>query len=510
MINGWMNKNAVMKYLLALYILASPLALFAQTLVIDHFSYTSVRDADRVWRAQASSPGIAQAEAGALTFALPFASGQDRAYWDRDTALDLSGYDTISLELTCPHPEAMRSLAVYFKSGNGWYIWNRPLRESGRQVLHMMKSDIETEGSPAGWHRIEAIRLSPWKGEAQNTTLTLHRLSAHNPSILLVRGTGMPAGEQNIARRVTQRISQWLSDLNLPHTVVDDKEMTAERLKRAGIVILGYNPTLSTAAREQLRTYLNNDGRVMVFYSSDQALATMLGFRMGAFQSSEAPGQWASMHFPDAADLRVPMRVYQNSWNIRAVHPASPSARVVAWWEDAQGNRRPDPAWTLSDKGAWMSHILLQGDDDNKRDMLAGLLARLNPSLWADIARSAVSQSGKIGPYGSFPQAVSGIRALSRAASQSEQIALRLKQAEEQERRMHLLYRSGRFPETVVMQRALRRNLLDAYALSQSPKRGELRGVWDHSGTGLYPGDWARTTKLLSDHGVNTLFVNLL
>ena len=490
--------------------LALPLLAHAQSMAIDDFSYASTRDADRAWRAHTSSPKTVSAEPGALTFSIPFAADQDRVYWDRELDLDLSGYDTINLDVTCPHPDAMRSLAVYFKSGNGWYIWNRPLREPGRQVLHMMKSDFETEGSPAGWHRIESIRLSPWKGASRNTTLTLHRLYAHTPSILMVRGTRMPAAEHNVARRTTQRVSQWLADLNLSHTVLEDRALTADRLQRARIVILAFNPSLTPSVRDLLQRFVANGGRIMVLYSGDEPLARMLGFRLGAYQSAEGPGQWAAIRFTDPVALRVPERVYQDSWNIRAVHPASESARIIAWWEDAQGRRTSDPAWTASDKGVWMSHILLQGDDDNKRAMLAGLLAHLHPVIWADIARYALGQSGKVGPYASFSESLIGIRALARSAPERERIQQLLKQAEEQERRMRMLYRSRRYPESIDLQRALRRNLMEAYALAQQPRTDELRGVWDHRGTGLYPGDWDRTARFLADHGVNALFVNML
>ncbi len=492
------------------WFLLFPFLASAQTLMIDQFPYASAREADRAWRAHASSPRVTRAEPGALTFSVPFASDLDRVYWDHDVKLNLSEYDTISLDLTCPQPDALRSLAVYFKSGNGWYIWNRPLRESGRQVVHMMKSDFQTEGAPAGWHRIEAVRLSPWKGSPRNTTLTLHRLYAHNPAILLVRGATLPEGEHPVARRATQRISQWLSDLDLSHTVVEDRELTAARLQRARIVILGFNPTLPSSLHPLLETFVENGGRMMVLYSGDEKLARLLGFRLGAYQAADGPGQWAAMRFSDPDALRVPARVYQNSWNIRPVHPASESARVIAWWEDARGVPTSDPAWTASERAVWMSHILLQGDDENKRALLAGLLAHLEPALWSDIARHAVSRAGKIGPYASLHEAITGIRAPARNAPERKQILQLLKQVEEQEQRMNALYRNRRYPETADIQRALHRNLLEAYARAQRPQRGEWRAVWDHNGTGLFPGDWDRTAALLAEHGINALLVNML
>ncbi len=47
------------------------------------------------------------------------------------------------------------------------------------------------------------------------------------------------------------------------------------------------------------------------------------------------------------------------------------------------------------------------------------------------------------------------------------------------------------------------------YGRRQRPRRGEIHAVWDHTGQGLYPGDWARTMRLLKVHGVTDLFVNV-
>ena len=74
---------------------------------------------------------------------------------------------------------------------------------------------------------------------------------------------------------------------------------------------------------------------------------------------------------------RLPGRVRQASHNIRPVFPADRSARVLAYWEDAQGRRSKDPAWVASSRGVWMTHVLLEGDGAAKQRMLLGLLGLL-------------------------------------------------------------------------------------------------------------------------------------
>jgi uncharacterized lipoprotein YddW (UPF0748 family) len=51
--------------------------------------------------------------------------------------------------------------------------------------------------------------------------------------------------------------------------------------------------------------------------------------------------------------------------------------------------------------------------------------------------------------------------------------------------------------------------MCDVYGLLQSPQKGEIRAIWDHSGMGLYPGDWTRTCRLLKDAGFSDIYVNV-
>jgi uncharacterized lipoprotein YddW (UPF0748 family) len=43
-----------------------------------------------------------------------------------------------------------------------------------------------------------------------------------------------------------------------------------------------------------------------------------------------------------------------------------------------------------------------------------------------------------------------------------------------------------------------------------SAETAEVRGIWNHSGTGAYPGDWDRSARLLAEHGFNMVLPNML
>ncbi len=44
---------------------------------------------------------------------------------------------------------------------------------------------------------------------------------------------------------------------------------------------------------------------------------------------------------------------------------------------------------------------------------------------------------------------------------------------------------------------------------AQRPRAGEIHAVWEHTGLGLYPGDWPRTFRVLRANGITDLFVNV-
>jgi uncharacterized lipoprotein YddW (UPF0748 family) len=51
--------------------------------------------------------------------------------------------------------------------------------------------------------------------------------------------------------------------------------------------------------------------------------------------------------------------------------------------------------------------------------------------------------------------------------------------------------------------------MYEAYGLLQPSRKGEIRAVWDHSGMGLYPGEWPRTCRLLKEAGFTDIYVNV-
>jgi uncharacterized lipoprotein YddW (UPF0748 family) len=140
--------------------------------------------------------------------------------------------------------------------------------------------------------------------------------------------------------------------------------------------------------------------------------------------------------------------------------------------------------------------------------LLVALAAEGDPTLWREAARVHLADAAAVGPWRQPSEAVAAARGIENRTRRAAALKA-ARQAEELLGEARLLLQAGRGAEAWLVSNDLRQRLLEAYGLLQSPRAGEIRAVWDHSGQGLYPGDWPRTCKLLHEAGISDLLVNV-
>lgn len=331
--------------------------------------------------------------------------------------------------------------------------------------------------------------------------------AAAKPVLLVQASSSAPnAQERNYAASVTTRLANWLKAAGIPIRIVDDEALARGAWSEASVVMLGYNPNPGTLELLALNRFVRRGGKIVIFYSAEPRLAALMGMRLGPYATMNEAGQWSAFRFNDGAPAGSPARIEQSSLNIRSVFPDSPGSRVIAWWETASGKPLRDPAWVRSDRGYWMSHVLLEGDGEAKKHLLIALLGSCDPALWRAAAEAAVKTGGTLGRYADFSQAVGALSPQVAKGSQSARTSALLTQAEELREELVRSYRRGDYDRTLATARLLDTAMTEAYARTQNPKAGEFRGVWNHSGTGLYPGDWDETCRILAQSGMTAVF----
>lgn len=471
---------------------------------IGRFRFASADEARRAWIPEPQSKPVWLRQDGGLVFPCPFTRPVERFYWDQTFApLDLSRVPSFSLDITLEKSEAARTLSFYFKSGTGWYHWSRPVRGEGRHTLTLRKSECSPEGAPAGWSRIEGLRVSPWKGSPVDGALVVHSLRAQDSRVLVVEGTvsTRDAAERELSRRTARRLSRLLAASGVSHGTLDDDAVIAGGLADADLALLAYQPRVSGPLLRALTSFLDRGGKLLVFQSESAELARAMHVRLGGLVAAERPGRWTAMRFSDGL-AHAPREVSQAAWSVIPVYPADPSARVIAHWRDAWGVAAPEPAWVQSAQGAWCGQVLRNDDEAAKQKLLLALVGQWLPGAWREAARHTMLRCGALGPFDGLPSTLAHLRN-ARAPGNAVRDAVRLHSD------MKTAFAAQDYPAVVQHGEALRRVLVRAYAALQKPRAGEFRGVWDHDAVGWYPGDWPRTCRILADHGITAIFPNV-
>jgi len=264
---------------------------------------------------------------------------------------------------------------------------------------------------------------------------------------LLLLATTIVAHEPGYFTSLANHIGRWLRSEGVAAEVVKPGEMRS-RLAREKVAFLVGFESPSADELATLRGFRDRGGKLVVFYSSSPQLGELMGVRPVGFRKAAYPGQWSRMNFARTAPAGTPTAIMQTSSVLQRAVPVEGRSRVMATWSDRNGRPTGDAAWISSPSGWWMTHVLLpEGDEDLKARLCAALVGSSDPALWSH-ARAAAKADAEF--------------------------------------------------------RGLR-----AYAAKQVARPGEIHAVWDHSGRGLYPGDWPKTVRILRAGHVTDLFVNV-
>ena len=255
------------------------------------------------------------------------------------------------------------------------------------------------------------------------------------------------AREPGYTTSLANHVQRWLRAEGVASEVVTPAEMQKKLLFEKVAFLVGFDK-LTPAERDTLSVYSARGGKLVVFNSSSAELGSLMGVKPGAYKAAAYPGQWGRMDFAAQRPAGAPAAVEQTSGGITRAVPIEGKGRVMATWTDRNGRPTGEAAWISSPGGYWMTHVLLpDGDEALKGRLCASLVGAADPALW------------------------NPVKAAARADAEFK---------------------------------ALR-----AFAAKQTPRPGEIHAVWDHTGCGLYPGNWQKTMKVLRESHVTDLFVNV-
>ena len=484
---------------------------------VDGIVFDDVSAARGVWGPMAGSPPVSVVRAGgrsALEMRCAFAGTKfERASWDGAVKLDLTACRGIAFRFFCPDLSPVGHFSIYFKSGDGWYTSGfAPDVKSGWSTIRIDKSRVQIEGSPAGWSRVETIRISAWRGGATDTVLYAadFGLLGTDAPIVIVRGDaagGGDSGEARAVRQFAENVSRCLEELDVPYLVFSDRDVTAERLADRAVVVLPHNPVMPAPVADELAKYLRGGGKLVAFYHLPNALRPIVGIDGGRHVLQTHEGQFASIHVEQDVLPGAPAIVGQRSWNLGEAKPVAGRSRVAAVWHDAEGESTGQPAIVLSDNGAVMTHVLLRDDPANKRKLLLALIGHFAPEVWSQAVAGRIGRIGKLGPYRGFDEAE---RAIRRSASGVPAVLEIVEEVSSLRREAVRHHTQGELAAAMAVAEQAQAKMIDAYCRTRKPLPGEHRAFWCHSAFGVSGMTWDQAIKRLADNGFTAILPNML
>ncbi len=263
----------------------------------------------------------------------------------------------------------------------------------------------------------------------------------------LLLAVAIVAHEPGYYTSLANHLERWLAGEGVKARTISVGSM-ADALKTEKLAFLvGFDrPTAGEIST--LSAFRARGGKLVVFYSASPELARLMDVKVLGYRAAGYPGEWSRMDFAPKSLAGAPASILQTSTVLQRASPLPGKGRVIATWSDRTGKPSNEAAWIATAGGYWMTHVLLaDGEEDKKAQLMGAIVGSIDPRLW--------------------------------------------------KLESHIARAEAKHRET------------REYALKQIPAKGEIHAVWDHSGTGLYPGNWAKTIKVLKEARITDLFVNV-
>jgi uncharacterized lipoprotein YddW (UPF0748 family) len=484
--------------------------------LVDDFSY-SQQHAQRVWEPMTGSKSVSIVESDghkALRMPCNFRDTRfERASWDRELKLDLTMCKGIQFLFHSRDTSPVASFSMYLHSGNGWYRcgFDAPV-STGWTPIKIAKKAAGIEGRPAGWGKIDTIRISAWRGRDVDTEFYIAALGLFGTDgkIVIVRGdsaAGKAPREVKAIKQYTDVMAQFLDRAGLSYFVLSDLDVTAERLKGTKLIILPHNPTMPDNAADEIGKFLQAGGKLLACYNLPNRLEPIVGIRSGPHIRQKYQGYFASIHPSDKPLEGMPAITRQASWNIQQASAVKGRSRVAAWWHNDKGQSTGKEAIVVSNNCVFLTHVLISNDPANKLQLLLAMVGNMVLELWGEAAKNCLDRVGQFGPYNDYNSAEQSIRKL---ASGGGPALPALDRAVGLHNRGLTLLGESKFYEAIIAAEKAQESMVDAYCLAQKPLAGEHRAFWCHSAFGVAGMTWDQAIKLLAENGFTAIQPNML
>ncbi|MBP5319446.1 MAG: family 10 glycosylhydrolase [Kiritimatiellae bacterium] len=461
--------------------------------------------AEAIWPMRGTEPARRLAP-GAFELPVRFAGNEvERASWDFRLPLDLRVAEGVQFDFYCGDPSPFSGFSVYFKSGNGWYnvgfapvvtgIWHR---------VSVSKADAFQEERVEGWGGISAIRLSGWRCGTNDTVCAIANLAplGGNPDVVVVRAesaTDRAGSEAAALKNYAGTVCTTFSALGVAYAQVADTDLSEALMERVKLVVLPYNPSVPDRVIALLKPFVARGGRLMVCYTFPAEVGELIGLRPGAYRRPPNEGRYTGFERVGKGLKGQPAFAPQASWIAHLAQRTGPG-ETVAVWRDADGRPTDQPAIIRTDRGVFIGHVWLGGQNGPQAQLMRALVGELIPDIAASNAKRVFAKIGRTA------QSWDLLSTLPAKLPPASEAALREMQTLKEKAGARL--GAGDWDEAVSLSEVASRQAERAWLLAQPVRPKEFRGFWCHSAWGLPNRDWESSIRFLKENGFNAILPN--
>ena len=434
----------------------------------------------------------------------------ERASWDIRLKADLSDARGIEFDFYCADLDSASQLCAYLRSGNGWYRVYFGVKHIGRwQHVVPSTSNANMEGTPDGWGKIDTMRISAWRSQADYDSVAAIaniRPSVQNADVLVIMAASCVSPKDSESKGYASyaaAFSQSLNDLGIDAYTTSDLDVTEQALRKTKIAVLPYNPRLPEGLHGKLDAFVKRGGKVVACYNIAKGVDQLLGIRRIGWQRS-AQGRFLGMKATADAIPMQPDIAYQASPHTTVAELAGPG-KVIARWCEPDGTDSGLAAAIATPSGVFLGHVWFDGSGRNVKQFLLSLVNYLAPDIWKKSAANWLEAIGVIENY----TGLEDIRSMfAKDASMEAKSALAA--AFELREKARGALAEARWVECIKLCEDAQSKVIEALCRQVKPVEGEQRGFWCHSAFGLPGNNWDESIKFLADNGFNTILPNML
>ena len=436
-----------------------------------------------------------------------------RASWDHTVKLDLTMAHGIQFDILCNDPSPISHFTLYFKSGKGWYAHNFSIDQIGKwNSVKIPKRNMKKEGIPTSWSNIEKIRLSVWRGSSINTEFYItnfRTFGSDSPiAILLPQSISQTLpNELKSAIKFANNIQQILTNLGIDFILLDDINVTAEKLKNKQIIILPHNPNMNDKITSELIKYLQSGGKIITFYTLPEKIRQIVNIPRDKYIKEKYSGQFSAIHFDDKILKGAPKVVKQHSWNITASKTINDKSAIAGVWYNNKNESTGYAAVITSSNCILMTHVLLLDDIQNKEKMLLSMIGYFSPELVKKCAIKAINHIGTFASYKTISNAIADINIL---ANKNPRIIDKIKEITTLVKKAQNLLQSKQYYKAIKIANETRKIAIATYCSVQKAENNEYRAWWCHDAFGVEGMSWDEAIKQLSQNGFTSILPNML